>query len=232
MRVPPPSARARRVARTARADDVVAAARLVLERDGIDGLTMRSVADELRIKAPSLYKHVAGKGAIEIELMSVALAEMGEALHTALDATGTTAAADSCAPADAHGDDTNGNRADGDTHGVTNGGNDGGPERQIAALLAAYRRHALAHPNMYRLATAGRLPWDEPPAGLEGWAGAPFVTVTGDPHRGQALWSYAHGMVILELDGRYPDGSDLDQTWAEGAGAFAGIVGGSEPRRG
>ena len=44
--------------------------------------------------------------------------------------------------------------------------------------------------------------------------------MTGEPHRAQALWSFAHGMVILELDGRFPAGSDLDRTWAEGAAAF------------
>jgi hypothetical protein len=34
------------------------------------------------------------------------------------------------------------------------------------------------------------------------------------------MWSFAHGMVILELDRRYPDGSDLDRTWRAGAEAF------------
>ncbi|HEX6167883.1 MAG TPA: TetR family transcriptional regulator, partial [Acidimicrobiales bacterium] len=71
-------------ARSARAAEVVAAARIVLERDGAGGLTMQSVADELHIKAPSLYKHVAGKRAIEVELVADALAEMGEALHATL----------------------------------------------------------------------------------------------------------------------------------------------------
>lgn len=164
---------------TARVAEVVAAARRVLERDGPDGLTMRSVAAELGIKAPSLYKHVAGKAAIEVELIADALREMGAVLHAALDGGST------------------------------------------AELLAAYRRHALAHPEMYRLATRGRLPRDELPSGLEDWAGEPFFTVTGEPHRAQALWSFAHGMVILELDGRFPEGSDVDRTWAEGAAAFA-----------
>jgi hypothetical protein len=44
--------------------------------------------------------------------------------------------------------------------------------------------------------------------------------VTGDPALAQALWSFAHGMVTLELDGRYPPGSDLDATWRAGATAF------------
>jgi hypothetical protein len=30
----------------------------------------------------------------------------------------------------------------------------------------------------------------------------------------------AHGMVTLELDGRYPPGSDLERTWSAGSPAF------------
>ena len=44
--------------------------------------------------------------------------------------------------------------------------------------------------------------------------------VTGDPSLAQALWSFAHGMLILEMDERYPPGSDLDLTWQAGADAF------------
>jgi AcrR family transcriptional regulator len=94
----------------------------------------------------------------------------------------------------------------------------------VDALLAAYRRQGLDHPNLYRLATAGELPRDELPPGLEDWAGEPFLLVTGDAHRAQALWSFAHGMVILEIDDRFPAGSDLDRTWLAGAAAFSGAV--------
>jgi hypothetical protein len=55
---------------------------------------------------------------------------------------------------------------------------------------------------------------------LEEWAGNPWFVVTGDPSLAQALWSFAHGMLILELDDRYPPGSDLDSTWRAGAAAF------------
>ena len=184
MRPPAPPA----PPRSSRVDDVVAAARRVLDRDGPAGLTMRSVAEELGIKAPSLYKHVADKAAIELELVAAALAEIGEALHAALSEGGT-----------------------------------------VADLLAAYRREARCRPNLYRLATAGPLPREQLPPGLEDWAGAPFFTVTGEPHRAQALWSFAHGMVILELDGRFPPGSDLERTWAEGAAAFGGEAGAAQP---
>jgi AcrR family transcriptional regulator len=167
-----------------RAAEATAAARAILERDGGARLTMRAVADELGIRAPSLYKHVAGKGAIELALIESALAEMGEALRAAL---------------------------------ARRGG--GGP---VAALLAAYRRYSVAHPDLYRLATAGPLPRGDLAPGLEDWAGEPFVTFAGDEHRARALWSLAHGLVVLELDDRFPPEADLDRAWAEGAAAFGG----------
>ncbi len=169
--------------RSPRVAQVVAAARAVIDRDGLDGLTMQSVAAELQIKAPSLYKHLSGKGAIEIELIVDALSEMGEALHRAV----------AGAP----------------------------PEGRTAGLLAAYRRQALAAPDLYRLTTRGGLPRAELPPGLEAWAGEPFRLATGDPYRGQALWAFAHGMVVLEIDQRFADDTRLDTTWAEGAAAFA-----------
>jgi AcrR family transcriptional regulator len=100
----------------------------------------------------------------------------------------------------------------------------------LASLLTAYRRYCLAHPNLYRLATSGTLDRESLPEGLEAWAGNPWFVVTGDPARAQALWSFAHGMLILELDDRYPPGSDLDATWSAGAAAFAGVATDVAPR--
>ena len=70
--------------RTARVAEVVAAARAVVRRHGLDGLTMQAIATELHIKAPSLYKHLAGKRALEVELVTDALCEMGDVLHRAV----------------------------------------------------------------------------------------------------------------------------------------------------
>jgi len=91
----------------------------------------------------------------------------------------------------------------------------------LRAVLDAYRRVALRHPNRYRLATAGSLRRDLLPADVEEWAGQPLFFAAGqDSHRAQALWSCAHGMAILEIDDRYPTGSDLDATWRACARAF------------
>jgi AcrR family transcriptional regulator len=168
-----------------RAAEIIAAARALLESEGPDALTMRRLGQALGIRAPSIYKHLPGKHAVEVALIEVGLAEMGEALHQAV--------TDPQAP----------------------------PETgAVARVLAAYRAEALARPNLYRLATSGQLPRAELTPGLEDWAGQPWLLAAGDPVLAQAMWSFAHGMIILELDHRYPDGSDLDQTWRAGAEAF------------
>lgn len=100
-------------------------------------------------------------------------------------------------------------------HTVVSGG--GG----VPALLAAYRAVAHASPQLYRLATSGPLDREGLPPGLEDWAGSPFFLATGDPHVAQALWSTAHGMVILEIDGRYPTPLAPEATWREAAAAYA-----------
>lgn len=169
--------------RSARVEAVVAAARVILEADGAEGLTMRRLADAVGLRAPSLYKHLAGKEEVEAALVEIALAEVGERSHRTIRRPGRRGA--------------------------------------VAALLADYRRYAVANPNLYRLATRGELPRHRLAPGLEDWAGAPWFLATGDPQRAQALWAFAHGMVILEIDRRFPPGSDLAATWAAGAAAFS-----------
>jgi AcrR family transcriptional regulator len=168
--------------RSTRVVQSAAAARRVLEGEGGAALTMRRLADEMGIQAPSLYKHFAGKADLELLLVEDAMFEIGEVTHQALRTRGP-----------------------------------GGP---LLKLLFTYRAYGLAHPNLYRLATGGRLPRERLPDGLEEWAGNPWFVVTGDSSLAQALWSFAHGMVILELDDRYPPGSDLGSTWRAGAAAF------------
>jgi AcrR family transcriptional regulator len=181
--VPPP---ARPPARTPRAVEIVATARHILEEEGPTALTMRRIADELGMQAPSLYKHFSSKSTVEMALIEDALFEFGEISHRALHES------QSATP--------------------------------IADLLGVYRHYCLLHANLYRLCTCGSLDRGALPAGLEEWAGNPWFVVTGDSSLAQALWSFAHGMLILELDERYPPGSDLDRTWQSGAEAFESSV--------
>jgi AcrR family transcriptional regulator len=91
----------------------------------------------------------------------------------------------------------------------------------LAELARAYRRWALEHPHLYRLLTDGPLPRERLPEGLEAWAAEPVVmAVAGDPDRARAAWAFAHGMTILELDGRFPPHADLDAAWTAGLRGF------------
>jgi len=94
--------------------------------------------------------------------------------------------------------------------------------KPLTELARAYRRWAVEHPLLYRLLTDGPLPRERLPEGLEAWAAEPVViAVGGDPDRARAAWAFAHGMTILELDGRFPPGADLDAAWAAGLRNFA-----------
>ena len=48
------------------------------------------------------------------------------------------------------------------------------------------------------------------------------MQAVGDPDRARAV-GFAHGMVILELDGRFPPGADLEAAWAAGLAAFGAV---------
>lgn len=82
-------------------------------------------------------------------------------------------------------------------------------------LVRRYREAATANPQLYRLSTSGPLDRAALPPGLEDWSVSPFFEAAGDPHRAQALWAAVHGMVILELDGRFPTGTAPERTWRE-----------------
>ena len=93
--------------------------------------------------------------------------------------------------------------------------------KALMGLAGTYRRWALDHPHLYRLLTGGSLPRERLPEGLEAWAAEPVViAVGGDPDRARAAWAFAHGMTILELDGRFPPGANLDAAWAAGLRNF------------
>jgi AcrR family transcriptional regulator len=160
-----------------RRDQVVAAARDLLEQEGPEALTMRRLAERLGIQAPSLYKHVADKADLEVELVAAGLREVGDAMAAA------------------------------------------GPT--LAGIGAAYRAWARAHPHLYALVTERPLPRHRLPFGLEAAAAAPLLAAVPDEHRARAAWAGAHGLVSLELAGRFPPDADLDAAWEAFVAAFA-----------
>jgi AcrR family transcriptional regulator len=90
----------------------------------------------------------------------------------------------------------------------------------LAGIAAAYRAFALENPQLYRLMTERPLPREDLPEGVEARAAAPVLRTAGDPDLARALWSFAHGMVQLELAGRYPPDADLAAAWRRGVEAF------------
>jgi AcrR family transcriptional regulator len=183
------------VATSARGRELVAAGRRLLEEEGPEALTMRRLADRVGIRAPSLYKHLPDKAALEAAIIATGLEEAAAAFEQALEG------------------------ADGGTGGVAGAmaGNGGGA---LPALAAAYRRFAREHPHLYRLMNSGPLPREHLPPGLEERTAAPLLRVAGSRARARAVWAFAHGMVMLELDHRFPPDADLDAAWRAGVAAF------------
>jgi len=67
-------------------DQIVLAARELLERDGLAGLTMQAVAHRVGVRAPSLYKRVPGRDGLIRLVAEATLAELAERLDPEDDA--------------------------------------------------------------------------------------------------------------------------------------------------
>ncbi|MFJ3728369.1 TetR/AcrR family transcriptional regulator [Streptomyces sp. NPDC090045] len=171
----------------ARAQQILAAARALLDAEGPDALSMRRIAEQVGIQAPSLYKHFADKAAVEAGLQAQGMTRLAQELEAAEAAMGS--------------------------------------EPPLLVLARAYRRHALAGPHLYRITHSRPLARAALPEGLEDRAAAPLArVVNGDIDVARSFWAFAHGMVVLELDGRFPSGADLDAAWRTGCEAFAQAV--------
>ena len=170
----------------------MAAGRQLLEEEGLEGLTMRRLAERVGIRAPSLYKHLPDKAALEAAIIATGFEEAAAAFEQAVDRAGEGSGE----------------------------GSGGGAGDALVALAAAYRRFALEHPHLYRLMNNGPLPRAHLPPGLEGRTAAPLLRVAGSEARARAVWAFAHGMVMLELDQRFPPDADLDAAWRAGIAAF------------
>ena len=166
---------------TPRARRIVTAARGVLESEGADAVTMRRVADELGVRAASLYKHLPDKAALEAAIISDGFAEAAAALEAAVD----------------------------------------GAAEPLTAFVDAYRSFVAAHPHVYRLMTERPLLRERLPPGLETRTAAPLVRAVGSPERARAAWAFIHGMIMLELNGRFPTDGVTEAAWRSGIAAFA-----------
>lgn len=164
---------------TPRAREIATAARELLEDEGPDGLSMRRLADRLGIRAPSIYKHVPDKEALEDAVISDGFEELAGVL------------------AEASG------------------------EGGLEGLAAAYRGFAKRHPHLYRLMTDRPLRRERLRAGVEERAAEPVIAAAGgDADLARVVFAFAHGMTILELNGRFPPGADLGAAWQRGMSAL------------
>lgn len=165
---------------TPRAQEIVAAARQLLEEEGPAGLSMRGVAERVGIRAPSIYKHLPDKQALVHAIVSTVFAELADAFEAVLDT-----------------------------------------EDPPGAMATIYRGYAREHPHLYRLMTEQPLDRDLLAPGVEDRAALPArAVVADDGDAGRALWAFAHGMTILELNDRFPPGADIDAAWRAGFEAF------------
>jgi AcrR family transcriptional regulator len=89
----------------------------------------------------------------------------------------------------------------------------------LARIARGYRRFALEHRHLYRLMTERELDRNsllpEPGEGSAALSG-----LAGSPDRARAAWAFIHGMVQLELAGRFAPEADLEAAWEAGLGAF------------
>lgn len=178
---------------TTRRRQIAEVARVLLDAEGPRALTMRRVADALGIRAPSLYKHVPDKGALEGLVAALGFEELGEEMEAAAEGVaGPAGPADEANPAD-----------------------------RLAALGEAYRLFAVAHPDLYRLMNHLPLRRDLLPEDAEDRVVSLIAEAVGhDEDRARAVRGFAHGLASLEIDGRFPDGADLDKAWAVGLGSL------------
>jgi len=90
----------------------------------------------------------------------------------------------------------------------------------LLTLMTAYRGFALAHPHLYRLMTDGPLPRHLLAPGVEERTAAPLLRVLPQPDLARAAFGFAHGMIMLELDDRFPPDADIDAAWLAGTRAL------------
>ena len=165
---------------------------------------MRRLAEQLGIKAPSLYKHLPDKTALEAAIIATGFEEAAARVRGGRGRRHHRRADDR---RHEHGGSGRRWRGRGLRGLLVGGCGAGGCVSGVCA----------DHPHLYRLMHDGPLP--AVPAGVEE---RPRRRCCGcrEPGAGSALWAFAHGMVMLELDQRFPPDADLDAAWEAWITAF------------
>lgn len=170
---------------------IVNYAREMIETEGVDNLSLNKLATLLGVKAPSLYRHFASKNDL---LRAVNLHTGGQLVEAIL-------AAVKDAPDD--------------------------PQARVRTMAHAYRAFVHAHPLTYALMFGSLSPELRPdPALLEGMA-IPLqhvmATITGEADSLAALrgaMALVHGFAMLELNGQFQRGGDLNAAFTRAVDAY------------
>ena len=105
-------------------------------------------------------------------------------------------------------------------------------DHPLTAMAEIYRAYGRDNPNLYRLMYDRDLERRLLLPGSEERAVIPAVQAAGgDRDLARAAWAFAHGMMILELNNRFPGDADLDAAWRRGMASLdpSGGVSGLRP---
>jgi AcrR family transcriptional regulator len=184
-------------------DDIVAAARALLESDGLAGLTMQAVASHVGVRAPSLYKHVGDRDDL-IRLVSEAtVADLGNRM-AAIGSSGS---------------------------GSTDTGSNDTSSANIAELAREFRRFAHEMPAGYHLVFAPGPHAACPSAESLATAVAPLLAaataLAGPGHAldaARTLTAWANGFLSMELSGSFNLGGDVNHAWEYGLASIIAAI--------
>jgi AcrR family transcriptional regulator len=84
---------------------------------------------------------------------------------------------------------------------------------RLDGICQAYRAWGVGHPHVYRLIFGRPLTPGIDPKAERHLGRATRELVDGDLNLARAIWGAAHGLILLELDGRLPPDADVEGIW-------------------
>ena len=171
--------------------NIIEAARLLIEQEGVEELSLAKLANAVGVKAPSLYKHIKNKESLLHAVIEATYQNLFTAYDQALQNSGATA------------------------------------EERILALSDAHYQFAHANPNTYVLAYSTIEPEQFSDTDLLLKQAVQVQDIVSEiagetnsltAYRG--LLALTHGFVMLELNGQFRRGGDLQQTLRDAVHAY------------
>jgi AcrR family transcriptional regulator len=171
---------------------IIAAGRALLEEGGLDAVTMATVAAEVGVKPPSLYKHIRDRSALLAAMATDGAEELGRVLAQAGARAGDTPTERLVALADAYGDFA---RRSPRTAAMLFAGL--GPELQAPLEAAALSARPIIE------------------------VAAELVGADGVLAAARVLTAFAYGFTSMETAGAFRFGGDVDEAFRWGVAALA-----------